>query len=170
MKNGWKIAIVLLLGAAVAATFALRESKRVADAAAPSSQTAAREPLVPVARQEAVPAPAPSPAPASLAAAPARPAAVPAAAPRLLELGSNRCQACQQMAVVLDALRASQGAKLRVDFIDVMENPELGDPYKISLIPTQILFDAAGKEIFRHIGFFSHDEILAKFRELGVKL
>ena len=29
---------------------------------------------------------------------------------------------------------------------------------------------AAGKEIFRHQGFFSHDDILAKFRDLGVRL
>jgi thioredoxin 1 len=86
------------------------------------------------------------------------------------EFGSNRCLACQQMAVVLDALRASQGEKLQVEFLDVMENPELGEPYKIALIPTQILFNPAGKEIFRHTGFFSHDDILAKFRELGVKL
>ena len=81
-----------------------------------------------------------------------------------------RCQACLEMAKVLDALRASQGAKLQVDFIDVFEQPEAGDRYQISLIPTQLLFDAAGKEIFRHQGYFSHDDILAKFRELGVQL
>jgi thioredoxin 1 len=78
--------------------------------------------------------------------------------------------ACLEMAKVLDALRASQGARLTVEFIDVMEQPELGEPYRISLIPTQILFDAAGRELFRHTGYFSHDDILAKFRALGVKL
>ena len=81
-----------------------------------------------------------------------------------------RCQACLEMAKVLDALRASQGTKLQVDFIDVFEEPAAADRYKIKLIPTQVLFDTAGKEIFRHQGFFSHDDILAKFRELGVKL
>ena len=74
------------------------------------------------------------------------------------------------MAKVLDALRASQGAKLQVDFIDVFERPEAADAYKIALIPTQIFFDGTGKEIFRHQGYFSHDDILKKFRELGMKL
>lgn len=74
------------------------------------------------------------------------------------------------MAKVLDALRASQGAKLQVDFIDVFEQPDAADRHKIALIPTQILFDSAGKEIFRHQGYFSHDDILAKFRALGVEL
>jgi len=81
-----------------------------------------------------------------------------------------RCQACLEMAKVLDALRASQGPKLQVDFIDVFDQPEAAERYQIQLIPTQILFDAAGKEIFRHQGYFSHDDILAKYRELGVKL
>ena len=74
------------------------------------------------------------------------------------------------MAKVLDALKASQGARLQVDFIDVFEEPDAADRHKISLIPTQILFDAAGKEIFRHQGFLSQDDILARFRERGVKL
>jgi hypothetical protein len=62
--------------------------------------------------------------PRSGGAPPAAPPAPPAAAdarPRILELGSTRCQSCQEMARVLDALRASQGARLRVDFIDVFE-------------------------------------------------
>ena len=77
---------------------------------------------------------------------------------------------CIEMAKVLDALRASQGARLKVDFVDVFEQPQAHESYKVSLIPTQILYDTAGKEIFRHTGYFAHDDILAKFRELGVKI
>jgi hypothetical protein len=51
-----------------------------------------------------------------------------------------------------------------------MASPDAGTPYKISLIPTQIFFDAAGKERFRHEGFFSKEDILAKWKELGVDL
>ena len=144
MKNSSKIAIVVFLAVAVAATFALRGGRRGEYVAAP--------------------------APAKPAAIPAPRVVAAAVKPRLLELGSMRCQACLEMAKVLDALRASQGAKLQVDFIDVFEQPEAAVRHKISLIPTQILYDVAGKEIFRHTGYFSHDDILAKFRDLGVKL
>jgi thioredoxin 1 len=54
-------------------------------------------------------------------------------------------------------------------FIDVWENPKAGDPYGIKLIPTQIFLDAKGKELFRHEGFFSKEDILAKWKELGIE-
>ena len=176
MKNGAKIAIVALLAVAVAATFALRGGKR-AEYVAPPEPPAATSADGP-GRGNAGGRPGAGAAAAAIAVpAPVKPAALPApgavaaaAKPRLLELGSSRCMACIEMAKVLDALRASQGAKLQVDFIDVFEQPEAADRYKISLIPTQILYDTAGKEIFRHTGYFAHDDILAKFRELGVKL
>jgi thioredoxin 1 len=38
------------------------------------------------------------------------------------------------------------------------------------VIPTQIFYDAAGKELFRHEGFFGKDDILAKWKEFGVDL
>jgi len=40
--------------------------------------------------------------------------------------------------------------------------------YRIDIIPTQIFYDASGKELFRHEGFFSKDDILAKWKEMGV--
>ena len=189
MKNGAKFGIVALLAVAVAVTFALRGGKRAAYVAAPgppaaaipaarATPTAGIQPAAPEVQGEAKQAPTPAPGPTASpvpAAAPVTPTEQAAtvatlAKPRILELGSMRCQACLEMAKVLDALRASQGAKLQVDFIDVFEEPAATDRYKISLIPTQILFDAAGKEIFRHTGYFAHDGILAKFRNLGVKL
>ena len=195
MKNGAKIAIVLLLAVAVAATFALRGGKRAkyvampeppavaapaaqvgrgagTQTAAPAVQDAVKQAPTPVLGSEVAPRSASSPVSAEPKVTPTQQAVavVALAKPRILELGSMRCQACLEMAKVLDALRASQGAKLQVDFIDVFEQPEAADRHKISLIPTQILFDTAGKEIFRHTGFFAHNDILAKFRDLGVRL
>jgi len=40
----------------------------------------------------------------------------------------------------------------------------------IGLIPTQVFFAADGSELFRHEGFFGRDDILAKWRELGVEI
>ena len=154
MKSGAKFAIVALLAVAVGVTFVLRGGKRAGYVAPPEPPAAAA-----VASAEAVPA---TPDGGSGVAA--------AATPRLVEVGSSRCMACIEMAKVLDALRASQGARLRVDFVDVFEQPQAHESYKVSLIPTQILYDAAGREIFRHTGYFSHDDILAKFRDLGVDL
>jgi hypothetical protein len=47
------------------------------------------------------------------------------------------------------------------------DNLALATQYGIKLIPTQILLDAQGKELWRHEGFISRYGILDKFRELG---
>jgi thioredoxin 1 len=90
--------------------------------------------------------------------------------PRLLDLGSTVCIPCKMMAPILEELKKEYAGRLQVEFVDVMANPDAATPYKISLIPTQIFFDASGKERFRHEGFISKEDILAKWKELGVDL
>lgn len=90
--------------------------------------------------------------------------------PKLLDLGANKCIPCKAMAPILEELKKNYAGKLEVEFIDVWKNPDAGKPYKIQMIPTQIFFDASGKELFRHTGFYGKDDILAKWKELGVDL
>ena len=90
--------------------------------------------------------------------------------PKLLDLGANKCIPCKAMAPILEELKKEYAGKLEVEFIDVWKNPDAGKPYAIQMIPTQIFFDASGKELFRHTGFYGKDDILAKWKELGVDL
>lgn len=93
-----------------------------------------------------------------------------AALPRLLDLGAHSCIPCKKMAPILEELRQEYAGRMRVDFIDVRQNPDEGPKYGIRLIPTQIFFDAAGKELARHEGFISKEDILAQWTALGVPL
>jgi thioredoxin 1 len=90
--------------------------------------------------------------------------------PRLVDLGAHSCIPCTMMAPILEDLKETYAGKMDVVFIDVWENPDAGKKYGINVIPTQIFYDAAGKELFRHEGFFGKDDILAKWKELGVAL
>jgi thioredoxin 1 len=92
-----------------------------------------------------------------------------AALPRLVDLGADKCIPCKMMAPVLKELTKEYEGRMAVEFIDVWKNPDAGKAYKINLIPTQVFFDAGGKELFRHEGFFSKKDILAKWKELGVE-
>ncbi len=92
------------------------------------------------------------------------------ALPSLLELGSSSCVACKAMAPIIDGLKETYARQLEVDFIDVHKEHEAAELYGIQAIPTQIFFDAEGNEIFRHIGFFPREDIIAKWQELGVDL
>jgi thioredoxin 1 len=92
------------------------------------------------------------------------------ALPRLVDLGAGKCIPCKMMAPILEELKEEYAGRLKVEFIDVWENPDAGNEYGIKLIPTQIFYDASGKELFRHEGFFSKEDILSKWKEFGVDL
>ncbi len=89
--------------------------------------------------------------------------------PRVVDLGADKCIPCKKLAPILEELKKEYAGRVTVEFIDVWKNPDAGTPYKIKLIPTQIFFDADGKEVWRHEGFLPKADFLAKFAELGVQ-
>ena len=90
--------------------------------------------------------------------------------PKLIDLGANKCIPCKMMAPILEEMKKEYAGRMEVVFIDVWENKAAGKPYGIRMIPTQIFFNAGGVELFRHEGFMSKKDILAKWKELGVEL
>lgn len=92
------------------------------------------------------------------------------ALPKLVDLGADKCIPCKRMAPILEELRVEYAGVFEVVFIDVWKNPAEADRYGIRIIPTQIFYDSTGKELFRHVGFYSKEEILAKWRQLGLDL
>ena len=90
--------------------------------------------------------------------------------PRFVEVGADKCIPCKMMQPILDELRDKYADKLQVDFVDVWVHPKQADKYGIRSIPTQVIYDSSGEEVFRHFGFWPKDEILAKFKELGIDL
>jgi thioredoxin 1 len=143
MKNAWKIVIVLLLAASV---FAVVLQKK--------SQSRSGEPQMTVNDS-------------NIAAAQTQQTNQSAKLPRLVDLGADKCIPCKMMAPILKELKSQYQGKLEVVFIDVWEKPDEAKKYGIKLIPTQIFYDSSGKELFRHEGFFSKEDILAKWKELG---
>lgn len=85
--------------------------------------------------------------------------------PVLLELGSHGCRPCDAMFPILTELSKEQG-DFEVSFVDVKAVEGKYQQYNIDLIPVQIFFDAEGAELFRHVGFYAKEDILAKWQEL----
>lgn len=90
--------------------------------------------------------------------------------PVLLVLGSEGCPPCRKMKPILKKLKSKYKKKFQVKYIDVWKNTAAGSQYGVRAIPTQIFYDGRGREVFRHVGFYSKDQILAVWREIGVKL
>lgn len=88
----------------------------------------------------------------------------------LLELGAERCPPCRRMMPILDELKAKYADKFHVTYIDVDKNPGARSKYGVRAIPTQIFYDKQGRELFRHVGFYSKKDILGTWEQCGVKL
>ena len=74
------------------------------------------------------------------------------------------------MAPILEELRQEYAGRLRVDFIDAWKHPDQAAPFNVYGIPTQIFFDPSGRELYRHVGFISKEDILSTWRRLGYPL
>jgi thioredoxin 1 len=90
--------------------------------------------------------------------------------PMLIDIGAKQCIPCKMMAPILEELKQEYAGVLNVQFIDVWENPNAGQKYRIRAIPTQIFYDASGRELYRHMGFMSKEQILNAFKEFGIDL
>ncbi|UCE18926.1 MAG: thioredoxin family protein [Gemmatimonadota bacterium] len=86
----------------------------------------------------------------------------------MIEFGGRHCIPCKKMQPILTELSKSYGASISIGNVYVQEQLKLGREYKVRLIPTQIIFDKQGKEIFRHIGFWDKPQILVKWKELKI--
>jgi len=71
----------------------------------------------------------------------------------VVDLGAKTCIPCKMMVPVLDAMEKKYQGKAAIVFIDVREAPEQAAKFGIRAIPTQLFFDKAGKEVYRHEGF-----------------
>jgi len=87
--------------------------------------------------------------------------------PVLVDLGADRCVPCKMMAPILEELKKEYKEKFDIVFYDVWKDPAPAEKYRIHGIPTQIFLDETGKELYRHAGYFSKEQILNKWKELG---
>jgi len=86
-----------------------------------------------------------------------------------IEIGADRCIPCKKMQPIMKEIAAEFAEDVQVVFYDVWKDPEPGRKYGIQLIPTQVFVDADGKEVYRHVGFFPKEELVAVLVKQGAK-
>ena len=87
--------------------------------------------------------------------------------PSLIDLGSTSCVPCQMMEGELASLDRMTAERLTVTFIDINEDRNAATLYGVRVIPTQVFLAPDGTELFRHEGYISAEQMLAKWIELG---
>lgn len=96
-------------------------------------------------------------------------AALSSGRPSVVDFGARSCIPCKKMAPILEELNRELKGKANVLFNDVWKDDVLARDYRIQMIPTQIFFNAAGKEVKRHMGFMDKADILKELKALGLK-
>ena len=88
----------------------------------------------------------------------------------MVDLGAGECIPCKMMAPILVKMEKRYAGKAAVVFLDVWKDDAPARRFGIRTIPTQIFFDKDGKEVYRHEGFLSEEEIVRQLKDMGVKL
>ncbi len=85
-----------------------------------------------------------------------------------LEFGATGCISCRMMEKVMAEVKEKYPKKVKVKFINVLlpENQDMMKYFGIAAIPTQVLMDSTGKEVFRHTGYYSSDELEKEFQKI----
>ncbi|HKL00537.1 MAG TPA: thioredoxin family protein [Desulfotignum sp.] len=89
--------------------------------------------------------------------------------PTMVEFGASGCVSCDMMQPILDKLKKKFPDTLNIVFLHVREKQVLAGRYGIKSIPVQAFFDAKGKEVFRHTGFFAEKAVLKQLEKMGVE-
>ena len=86
----------------------------------------------------------------------------------IVEFGGEHCIPCMHMQPVLQDLQVALGNKARVHNFWIQQHPDVARAHRIMVMPTQIVFNPDGKEVFRHMGYFPPDEFQATLQKLGI--
>lgn len=95
--------------------------------------------------------------------------AVASRVPTVAEFGAATCTSCKEMKIVLDGVAQRTQGKAHVLIIDISKDWEARNAYRIQYMPTQVFFDASGREIGRHIGKLTEAEVVAGLGASGMQ-
>jgi thioredoxin 1 len=87
----------------------------------------------------------------------------------MIDLGAEKCIPCKLMAPIMAKLEKAYAGRAAIVFIDVWKNEEQVGRFGIRAIPTQVFFNENGKEVYRHVGFMSEEDIVAQLEKMGVR-
>ena len=112
--------------------------------------------------------------------------------PIIIDFGADWCAPCRQIAPILEELNGELRGKAIIKFVDVDRNRGFAADYPVSVIPTQVFIDSAGKPfapenpdaidmttyvdretgehvLTMHEGFMTKDQLLSVLKEMGMQ-
>jgi len=84
--------------------------------------------------------------------------------PHLLELGSDRCHYCKIMGKTLYKVK-KENPNYNISYVNVSKDRTVAMNLEVQMIPTQIIYDKKGKEVYRHVGELSEEKLQEIFKK-----
>jgi len=83
--------------------------------------------------------------------------------PYFLEVGSESCRSCKIMSKQLYKI-TQQYPSYNINFINIRNDREVANALNVRMIPSQIIYDKDGNEVYRNIGLIGSQELLELFK------
>lgn len=88
---------------------------------------------------------------------------------RVLDIGRDDCVSCAQMNEIMLEMKKEFRDSVSFEIIDLAEFPQLESQYNISAVPTILVMDGLGRELYRKEGVWYKTEIREFFAKLGLE-
>lgn len=85
----------------------------------------------------------------------------------VVELSGNGCKPCLRMDTVLRKIAKVYAGKVKIITYKLVNDSAMviAKYFGVNVIPTQVVLDKSGKEVFRHTGFLSEKELTSIIKE-----
>lgn len=87
---------------------------------------------------------------------------------QVVEFGGENCIPCRAMQPILQQVQTAVGKVGEVHNFWVQKNIEASRRFKIMVMPTQVIFNPKGEEVYRHEGYLEKDVFFTVLEGLGV--
>jgi thioredoxin 1 len=90
--------------------------------------------------------------------------------PVLVQISSAGCMYCRRMMPALAELAQTHSDYFAVAVVSLDRRPDASRRYEVQAVPMQVFYDAEGRELCRHVGAMSREDILQQWRKAGIAI
>lgn len=88
--------------------------------------------------------------------------------PVMLDVGSDFCKSCQEMVQIMSKLK-KHFPDAHLFYINLDKDKKRLKKLRIVAIPTQIIYDKNGFEVYRHLGSMTYEEVVQMLERYNFK-
>jgi thiol-disulfide isomerase/thioredoxin len=90
-----------------------------------------------------------------------------AGTPTLIEFRSMICPYCYQLAEILGELERKYAGQISVRYYTTETDEPMFKQYRVTLLPTLVILNASGSEVYRHEGALSKESLVSTLKGLN---